>query len=297
MTRALAEPVAPVPDDAPGRGGQGGSARGQVPDPDGGELTGSTTLAHDIWRSINQVRLWKFLAWRGLVKRYDRTWLGFLWIPGSALIHMAFVGTVFSFIFPGGRYIPHFVLGFAAWSVIARGLNESARLWRGAEKYLKHLSIPVSVFLIQLIAQSAIRLAFIVPIAFVIALFFNARPSWETLLVIPGVLLLLANLAWALTIMSVVCMRLRDVGSFLPNAVFMCYLMTPIIWEPQRLGDKEWLVNFNPFFHLVELIRAPLQGDAPTAITWAVACGMIAIGTPIAYAALAATRKRIVLWM
>lgn len=311
MTRAVTETCTTGGDDigdaggiagSPGRPGaapesSGSTEAGPTPDPGGGELTGSTTLAHDIWRSIRLVRLWKFLAWRGLVKRHEQTRLGFLWIPASALIHMAFVGTVFSFIFPGGRYIPHFVLGYAAWSVIARGLNDSARLWQSAEKYLKHVSIPVSIFIVQLIAQSMIRMAFILPIAFVIAIIFKSHPSWATLLVIPGVVVLVANLTWILTILSVLCMRVRDVGSFLPNAVFMCYLLTPIIWQPERLGSKAWVVNFNPLYQLVELIRAPLMGHPPSAITWGVTIGMVAVGTPIAYAALAATRKRIVLWI
>jgi lipopolysaccharide transport system permease protein len=294
MTRVLTQPATA---DAEHRAGGAAGDPPAADRPVGGQMAGSVTLAHDVWRSLKHVRLWRFLAWRALVRRYDRTWLGAMWIPVSALVHMLFVGTVFAFIFPGGRFIPHFVLGFAVWSVIARGLNESARLWKSAEKYLKHLNIPVSVFLVQLVAQAAIRLAFILPIALLIAVGFKARPDLSTLWIIPGLLLLLGNLAWSLTLLSVACMKSRDLASFVPNAVFMAYLLTPIIWEPDRLGEHAWMVNFNPFFHMVELIRAPMQGDDPAAVSWIVSIGMVLIGTPIAYAALAATRRRIVLWV
>jgi ABC-type polysaccharide/polyol phosphate export permease len=56
----------------------------------------------------------------------------------------------------------------------------------------------------------------------------------------------------------------------------MAFLLTPIVWTERFLGRFEFLVWFNPFRHLVEIIRGPAMGLAADPATWVAAVVVVA---------------------
>lgn len=251
----------------------------------------------DLKRSLRRHRLWRYLSWRELACQYDRTRLGVLWIPLNVLLHVLILGFIFSRLFPGDRYMPHFAVGFAVWTAMARAAGEASSLWITAEKYLRHLSVPLHLFVIKLVIKSGIVLALTLPLGMAVGLFTGARPGWSLPLVLPGVLVLLVNIAWMAVLYSIACLRFRDLAKFTPNLIFLGYLGTPIMWQPERLGDHQWIAHINPIYHLIELVRAPLTVGPPEPISWVIASAMALIGCIIAFFVFAALRRRIVLWL
>ena len=49
----------------------------------------------------------------------------------------------------------------------------------------------------------------------------------------------------------------------------IAFFLTPIIWKPEQLGAAARLLPFNPFFSLLEIVRAPLLGSVAPAGVWA----------------------------
>jgi lipopolysaccharide transport system permease protein len=43
----------------------------------------------------------------------------------------------------------------------------------------------------------------------------------------------------------------------------IAFFMTPVIWKPEQLGSRQALLWLNPFFDLLEIVRAPLLGAVP----------------------------------
>ncbi len=261
------------------------------------ESVSPASMLDDLGRSLRRNRLWRFLAWREVAKQYDRTAIGVVWIPLNVFIHVALIGFIFSKLFGSDRYMPHFALGFAIWMVIARCISESSSLWAGAEKYLRHLNVPLSVFVFKMVCKSGIVLMMTLPAGALYAILTGARPGWSAVLILPGMVVLLANLAWIGTIFSVLSLRFRDFAKFTPNLLFLGYMATPILWEPELLGDHIWIAEVNPLYHLIELMRAPLQGDIPAAASWFIGIGLAIIGNAIGFWVLSFARKKIVLWL
>jgi ABC-2 type transport system permease protein/lipopolysaccharide transport system permease protein len=46
--------------------------------------------------------------------------------------------------------------------------------------------------------------------------------------------------------------------------VQVLFLITPIIWMPDLLGPRQYMAECNPFFHLIEIVRAPMLGVSPS---------------------------------
>jgi lipopolysaccharide transport system permease protein len=43
------------------------------------------------------------------------------------------------------------------------------------------------------------------------------------------------------------------------NLMLVMFYITPIIWRPSALGPQhQWVATYNPFAHLIEIVRAPL---------------------------------------
>lgn len=53
----------------------------------------------------------------------------------------------------------------------------------------------------------------------------------------------------------------------------------------------------NPFYHMIELVRAPLLGHQATLLNWQVALGTLAVVIVMAFISVSIARKRISLWI
>lgn len=133
-----------------------------------------------------------------------------------------------------------------------------------------------------------------------------------------GLLLLQINLGWLGLLLSILCARFRDLEQIIANLLQISYFLTPIMWLPERvLGrarlEVSWLhwdgtnwlwetyqlelLHFNPFYHLLELVRAPLLLQPVDRLHWWVAGWMAVLGWAIAAPVFQRTRSRIVYWL
>jgi lipopolysaccharide transport system permease protein len=57
------------------------------------------------------------------------------------------------------------------------------------------------------------------------------------------------------------------------------------------------MVLFSPCYYLVEIIRQPLQGNAPSLFVWGVASGLTVFGFVVALIFFSRFRDRVVYWL
>ena len=73
------------------------------------------------------------------------------------------------------------------------------------------------------------------------------------------------NGIWVALLLGLINVRYRDLGQLIPNAMRLAFFVTPILWYPDSVtGIRTIFVDFNPFYYFIELLRAPLLGQAPT---------------------------------
>jgi len=80
------------------------------------------------------------------------------------------------------------------------------------------------------------------------------------------------------------------VQSVMQFAIFM----TPVWWQPARLGKNHPFLDFNPFYHVLEAVRAPLLGAHVSGHTYAVLALMGLVGWLVTFFVFTRTRRRIV---
>ena len=97
---------------------------------------------------------------------------------------------------------------------------------------------------------------------------------------IPGFALIVWTGFWASFTLGVLNARYRDFGQLVAAFMTFLFFLTPIFWLPERLGEYAVYVNFNPFYHFIEVIRGPILGRGDLPLHFAVV-GSCAALTPV----------------
>ena len=253
----------------------------------------------DIATAIELWPLWVRLGCNDILHRYRRSALGPFWFTASTAISIVALGIVYSQIFnlPVRELMPHVCVGLIVWGFINSIMLEAGDLFVGSESYIKQIRLPYSLYACRFVLSKAIIFAHDVPIYIALLLYFRIWPGAAALAAIPGFVLLLVNGVMTSITLGVASARFRDIPRIIASLTQIVFLITPIIWMPELLGPRDYLAHANPFFHLIEMVRAPLLGSTPSMETVAVALAITAINGLIAMTLFARYRNRIAYWI
>jgi len=120
-----------------------------------------------------------------------------------------------------------------------------------------------------------------------------------SLLSIPGFILATINLTWVTLILAVICARFRDMPQIVASLIQVTFYLTPIIWKPETVSAHAgiYLLDLNPVYHLIEIMRAPLLGQPPTLMNWLVSAALAIFGSLFALYFYGHYRRRIAYWL
>jgi ABC-2 type transport system permease protein/lipopolysaccharide transport system permease protein len=115
---------------------------------------------------------------------------------------------------------------------------------------------------------------------------------------LPALALILLNGVWLGMLLGLINARFRDLGQLIPNAMRLIFFVTPVLWHAESAsGARRIFVDFNPAYYFVEILRAPLLGQVPSPMIWAVVVGFTVVGWAIALPVYASWRRQIALWI
>ena len=165
------------------------------------------------------------------------------------------------------------------------------------EGIIKQVSLPLSIHVYRMVWRNLIIFFHNIVIFGVVAIFFAIWPGWVALLAIPGLAIISFNGVWAGLLLGLVSTRFRDVPQIVTSIVQLAFFLTPILWKPELLPNRVIVVDFNPFYHLVELVRAPLLGQFPEISSWLAALAITLLGWIVTFGMYARYRWRIPYWL
>jgi lipopolysaccharide transport system permease protein len=253
----------------------------------------------DITSGFALWRLWGRLGWNDILQKYRRSLLGPLWLTASMAIMIVTLGVLYAELFdtPIRDLMPFLCAGLLVWNLIASFLTEGGTLFTGSESYIKQVKLPYSVYVYRSAWSKLVIFVHNFVIYFAVLLYFQIWPGAAALLAIPGLLIVLVNGALANLCIGVVSARFRDVPQVIASFVQIVFFITPIFWKPELLKGRTYITDFNPFFHLLEIVRAPLLGALPSTKSYWAALLITLINLAITGAFFSRFRSRISYWV
>jgi ABC-2 type transport system permease protein/lipopolysaccharide transport system permease protein len=252
----------------------------------------------DVLSGLLRWPLWTRLGWNDILKRYRGSVLGPFWITASNGIMVVALGLLYANLFktPVDDFLPFLCVGLLVWNLISGFLTEGGSLFFGAASFIKQVRMPYSVYVYQAAWSKLIIFAHNLVIYVGVLVYFRIWPGVEALLSLPGLLLVLINGAFSTLAIGIVSARFRDIPQIVSSIVQVLFFVTPIIWKPELLGDH-WLLQLNPFYHLVEIVRSPLLGASPTVLNYGVVLLATLVNLAISGAIFVRFRSRIAYWV
>jgi homopolymeric O-antigen transport system permease protein len=260
-----------------------------------------TTAGEDLGDGFRQWRLWGRLGWLEVRRRYSRTTIGPFWSAISLGMFVLALGSVGTGLWSksASDYLPFLAAGMVVWVMIASIVTESCTLFIASTNLFRQMQFNYSVMAYALVWRNFIVFAHNLIVFVVIFLVFAPdRITAATLLVLPGLLLVLVNSVWVSIVLGMVCLRFRDVQQLITSLVQILMFVTPIFWPPENLqGPARWVfVDFNPLYHMIDIVRSPLLGRMPAAESYVAVAVLTVVGWWLTYWLFNYFRKRIAYW-
>lgn len=256
---------------------------------------------HDISLALRRSDLAATLGWQDVKQRYRRSRLGPFWLTISMGVLIGALGLVFGGVFntPMRDFLPFLSIGIIFWTFISTVINEGCTAFITSDAVIKQLPLPLFLHVMRVIWRNLVILAHNLVILPILFLIFLKPLSVVSLLAIPGLVLLTANLAWIALIVGMLCTRYRDFTQIVSSLLQIAFYLTPIIWAPSMLSGRHGFIflDINPLFHLIEIVRAPLLSSAPTMTNWIVSAGLAVIGWLIILFIYGKYKNRISYWL
>jgi lipopolysaccharide transport system permease protein len=253
----------------------------------------------DLLSGIRAWPLWTMLGWNDIRQRYRRSVLGPFWITISMAVFITLLGVIYSHIFniELRTYLPYLSLGYIIWGFVSQTTGESSISFQESERIIRQIRLPYSIFVLRVVWRNFIVFLHTIVIFIPIAVIYDVRPGWTGLLALPGLALVYINQVWVTLSLAVICTRYRDVQQIVSTAIQITLFATPIMWPVSALGSAVIIAYVNPLYHMMELVRAPMLGNAPSKLSWVVVIASAVVGWTIAILLLRRATRRLVFWL
>ena len=253
----------------------------------------------DLIKGLLSPRIWGTLALHDIRQRYRRSVLGPFWFTLSTAIMVGVLGAVYSQILNQeiSDYLPFLAVGLVGWQFISTSALEGCTVFIGYGTLIKQIDLPLTVYVCRVVWRNFIILLHSLPIVILALLIFGEWPTQEILFLPFGLVLLLLNTVWITVALGILCTRYRDVLPIVSNFLQLAFFFTPIMWSPDILKGRVWIADYNPFYHLIELIRAPILGKPIQAESWLWSISLALVGFTLSQYLMARHRDRVAYWL
>jgi ABC-type polysaccharide/polyol phosphate export permease len=253
----------------------------------------------DCRAGISAIYVWPMLAWQEIRLRYRRSLLGPFWITISTAVLLGGIGPLYGKLFQLNlaTYLPHLTIGYVLWLLFSGLINEGCQIFITARGLITQMRMPLTVHVLRTVTRNLIIFAHHAIVVVAVLVFYPPVPGWELLLVPVGILLIAVNGFWAGLLIGMFCARFRDIPPTVESLVQVAFFLTPVLWQPQLLGRHQWAAAWNPLYHFLEIVRAPLMGMPTSPVSWTVVLGITLTGCLVTLALFARYRARIAYWV
>lgn len=252
--------------------------------------------AADFAGSMQRWRLWTSLAAHDITSRYRGSLLGPFWITATTACMIGGVGLMYSQLLNMSltQYIPWLACGIVFWTFFSQVITEGCDCFIASGMLIRQTAIPMGSFLARMITRNLINFAHQLIIIVAVLVYFGLWRVANPLLSVAGLALVMVNLTWIALASGIISARFRDVPQVVTAVVQVAVFITPVFWRPETIKSHRFVLDGNPFFHMLEVTRRPLLGEAVSPHSYWLLAGMAVVGWIFAFILFARTRRRVV---
>jgi ABC-2 type transport system permease protein len=204
---------------------------------------------------------------------------------------------------PLEKQLPYILVGMIVWGFISGCISEGSEVFVANSGLITHLPAPISIHVYRLVWRQTLFFAHNLIVYAVMLVVFPQPLKWTDLAALPAMALLIVNGTWVALLVGIVSTRFRDLPPVTQSIVQLLFFLTPIVWMYDNLLDnpavagRARLVEINPLFHFVEIIRRPMLGEDQQWHNWVIVIGIAVVGWALTLLVMRRYRGRVAYWV
>jgi len=227
------------------------------------------TIAGGVIEALRLWPIWIRLGARDVRLRFQRTSIGIAWIFFQLFITIFAVGIVYGKLLGQdlGTFLPSLTIGLVVWNHLTSSIVIGGNAFIASEGYIKQIGLPIYVYIFRFFISLSITflISFLAFIA--IALVYRVKFGIGVLWAAPGLFILELISLLLTSIFAYLNTRFRDAAQLTSIGMQVLFYVTPVLWPADLLRDRAqslaWIVDFNPMYHVMEVVREPLLHSVP----------------------------------
>jgi ABC-type polysaccharide/polyol phosphate export permease len=252
----------------------------------------------EIVRAVASWRIWGITAVDDIMGRYRRTLLGPLWITLGQAGFIAGLYLLRSKFSAGSTdYLAYISASVPTWGLLASFIVDGSGSLIKSKGFIESYPIPMAIYSVRSVAAAVINYAHLLVVYFAVVIFSHKFPGLPFLAFFPGLLVALVFGLGAVLLLGPLGARFRDLAPATTMATGLLFVLTPVFWVPEPGQLHSALLVFNPFYYLLEVVRAPLIGQVVPPHVWLVASAVALTTLFTGLVVYVRMRQQIVYWL
>lgn len=254
----------------------------------------------DVVRSVGLWHIWVRLGLQDVRLKFRRSVVGVGWIFLNLAVLVSAIGFIYANLLGQDPrdFIPYLTIGMILWGYLTSSIVDGGNAFVHSEGYIKQISLPIYVYIFRFFVSITLT-TLIAMLAYVaVAVIYSVPLRAGTLFALPGLLMVMTASLLLVTIFAHLNARFRDIAHMASVGMQVLFYVTPVIFPAEllrRRADLALVVDLNPMYHLLEVVRRPLLGGvAADSASYAAAGVVLAVLTAVAAAVIATNQRRIV---
>ena len=256
---------------------------------------------HDLRASLRYSEYWTYSTWLKFGLKYRRTLLGPIWIAVGPSFFVVFLGYLYSNVNTTAPevFVPHLAIGYITWTLISGAVSGGSTVFVRRRTEILQGNMRLTDLALSATFETFLTFMHQTVVIIAVLLFYRIAPEPYWLVSLAGLGILFVNGLWVTTLLGILGARFRDLVEVIASVMRVMFFITPIIWIPKdgAGGILGPFLVFNPFYHFLEIVRAPLLGQPIAPLSIAVVACLTALGFAATLWAYHASSRRVPLWV
>jgi len=254
-------------------------------------------------KALSQYQYWMLVSLLNTVGKYRESFLGPLWISLSIGIFIFALGNLYGLIWEvePTYFVPYLAAGYIIWHMMSATITQGVKLFNSNKNYILQSKMVLPVYNLKMLFEIGITLVHnLLVLLFVFVWYWRFPGIVDFLMFLVGFSVLVINMIWVSTLLGILGAAYKDLIEFINVLLRIAFLATPVIWmagDTAKAAALDVYLMINPFYHFLEITRAPLLGEAPDARSWGVVAAITLIGYGFTYFVYERTYKKIAIWI
>jgi ABC-type polysaccharide/polyol phosphate export permease len=243
--------------------------------------------------------MWSSLASADIRSKYRLSTFGSIWITMTTGAMVLAIGLFYGQFFGQDMhsYLPYFTASYITWSFIASVFGEASTTLVGSGNLIKSSQMPIVFHIMRMMQRNLIIVLHNAVVLAAIWPFVRWTLYPSAVLSLVGLVLLYLFLVGVSAVISIVCVRYRDIPPLIQVLIQFLFFLTPIVWYPENIHRGMAVLQLNPVSYMLIIVRDPILGRPVEIQTWIIAITLAAASLMAGSLMYVRFRRRIAYWV